>query len=1026
MPDTRTSLVGRDRHLRELALLIDGIAAAAGYAVVLNGTAGAGKTRLAEEAAAMASASGLRVSWATCWRNAAAPLSVWHDLIGGGGEPADAAVTGADLEGTRALWVRTVVERGVDSLAAVPTLLVVDDAQWADPLSMHALGALSARLRGRRVGLLCTVRDHEAERDPLIDALTHGCRQVAVPPLTASELASLASDLTGKPMTAAALARLHERSGGNVLFARALLTGAGDVGGISPTATAVFAEQVAALSDPCQRMLHAAGVIGRRFRVDVLAEVLASDPADLFGLIDEAEQAGLVRAGTVGEFEFSHPLIAEAAYHSGGLPRRVRMHRDVAETLERLRRRGLRIAAVEIAHHYSRAAAAGAAVKAAEFATLAGEEDMTQLAYEDAARDFALALQALELCPRDERRRSELLLDLADAHAAAGDRDAARVAYEDAAGIARQHGWSDLLATAALGVGSGPGGFEIPPFDDRQIALLQEASNDAHDTLRARVLARLSVALALDATAVDRRAALSQEAISIAREHGDAAALGEALASWCDVIPGPEAVEERLGASSEILRCATASKSPSLELLGRRLRVVALLESGRLDEFDIEVAAFAATAGRLAQPVYSWYVPLWRATRAVLDGRFDLAARLRAEAEAIGAAARSDNAMMLTNSQHAMLHCELRASGADAITFFERMHDELPEYDIMVRPALAYALASSGDLPAAREIVITIDSSAYTVDAFGSEFLTTALMLAHASWLADIDLHAATLYEAMAPHRHRVAIDGIGGYVAGGVERTLGILATQLGNIEQARDHFGAAVDQHGRMRAPLLVAVTLRDAGACLDDDDLRARGADAFAALGLAPASGARSNRPPLASGATFRRDGDGWMVGWNGSAGHLRHTKGMADVAALLARPNTDIHVLDLVDIGPTVDSGAASDALDATARRRYKARLEDIEAELADADALADQARSERLHAERDALVAELTAAYGLGGRARKSGASSERARSAVTQRIRDAIARVANVDPVLGRHLDRAIQTGTFCAYRPDDHVNWQL
>ena len=94
--------------------------------------------------------------------------------------------------------------------------------------------------------------------------------------------------------------------------------------------------------------------------------------------------------------------------------------------------------------------------------------------------------------------------------------------------------------------------------------------------------------------------------------------------------------------------------------------------------------------------------------------------------------------------------------------------------------------------------------------------------------------------------------------------------------------------------------------------------------------------------------------------------------------------------------------------------------------ADADACADLSRSERLHIERDALVAALSAAYGLGGRARRSGASSERARSAVTQRIRDAVHRITQIDTALGRHLDRSIRTGTYCAYRPDELPTWQL
>jgi hypothetical protein len=155
-------------------------------------------------------------------------------------------------------------------------------------------------------------------------------------------------------------------------------------------------------------------------------------------------------------------------------------------------------------------------------------------------------------------------------------------------------------------------------------------------------------------------------------------------------------------------------------------------------------------------------------------------------------------------------------------------------------------------------------------------------------------------------------------------------------------------------------------------------------------------------------------------------MRDTKGMRDLARLLARPDADIHVLDLVAEGPTVRSDAPGDPIDGTARDQYRARLAEIERELADADDRADVARSEQLHAERDALISELSGAYGIGGRARRRSDSAERARSAVTQRIRDAIGRIEAADPALGNHLRRAVRTGTFCAYSPEHPTAWEL
>jgi hypothetical protein len=409
-----------------------------------------------------------------------------------------------------------------------------------------------------------------------------------------------------------------------------------------------------------------------------------------------------------------------------------------------------------------------------------------------------------------------------------------------------------------------------------------------------------------------------------------------------------------------------------------------------------------------------------------MDGRLERAERLRQSAASIGAAANSDNALLLVASQRAMLQCELRAS-AGQVAFFHEVLDRFPDYAVMARPAIAYAHATAGDVQRARDVAATFDPTAYTVDALGSEFLTTVMMAVHVIWLADTRQHTASLYDMLLPHRSLFAVDGIAGYLVGSVERSLGVLAALAGDTDLARGHFTAALHAHRRVRSPLLVAGTLRDAGACLDDRDMTTEAAAAFAALG---AAGALRPSEPVGidepAGPAFRRDGDGWQLEWGGHGAHLRHTKGMADLAHLLASPHSEIHVLDLVDPGPNLIEGSTGDDLDATARRQYRVRLEELERELADADRAGDVARSELIHREREALVTELSTAYGLGGRARRRGDSSERARSAVTQRIRDAIARIEGVEPDLARHLRRSIRTGTFCAYEPETPLEWRL
>jgi hypothetical protein len=255
------------------------------------------------------------------------------------------------------------------------------------------------------------------------------------------------------------------------------------------------------------------------------------------------------------------------------------------------------------------------------------------------------------------------------------------------------------------------------------------------------------------------------------------------------------------------------------------------------------------------------------------------------------------------------------------------------------------------------------------------------------------------------------------------------MLAAVGGDRARASEHFESAVREHRRIGARLLVAGTLRDAAQALGDPAMLADANAHYSALGLDTIDTAESPRPSLTpppARNVFRPDGDVWLVGFNGTSTRVRDSKGVRDLAYLLMRPMEEVHVLDMVATGPTLRSEATGPAVDGVARATYRARLLEIEDELAEADENADVGRSDQLHMEREALITELSSAYGLGGRARPRSDSAERARSAVTQRIRDALARIEALDPELGTHLRRSIRTGTFCSYQPEHPVIWEL
>ena len=208
-------------------------------------------------------------------------------------------------------------------------------------------------------------------------------------------------------------------------------------------------------------------------------------------------------------------------------------------------------------------------------------------------------------------------------------------------------------------------------------------------------------------------------------------------------------------------------------------------------------------------------------------------------------------------------------------------------------------------------------------------------------------------------------------------------------------------------------------------------AREADAaFLLEGLALAglpTGQRTAPPPVArpadTAARFARSGALWEADFAGKRAVLPDSKGCADLAVLLGSPRERVHCMELAGRLVEGDSGAA---MDAKARAACQRRIQDLQAEIAEAERHNDFARTERLGEELDAVIEQLSAAVGLGGRGRKLGDPAEKARTAVTWRIRSAIRKIAEAHPPLGRHLEASIRTGAFCAYQPETAVRWTV
>jgi hypothetical protein len=163
---------------------------------------------------------------------------------------------------------------------------------------------------------------------------------------------------------------------------------------------------------------------------------------------------------------------------------------------------------------------------------------------------------------------------------------------------------------------------------------------------------------------------------------------------------------------------------------------------------------------------------------------------------------------------------------------------------------------------------------------------------------------------------------------------------------------------------------------------------------------------------------REGEYWTIRLAGELCRVQDGRGIQMLAQLASTPGREIHVLELSGLTSGVDVAAGGAMLDPRARAAYRQRLSELRSEMDEASSFNDLARRERLQQEMDALTRELTRAFGLGGRARRSGSLVERARVNVRRRLTLALRRIRAASPSVGDAIAGSLRTGVHCVYRP--------
>jgi AAA ATPase domain len=1103
------AFVGRERETHELRAGLDDALAGRGRLFLVAGEPGIGKSRLADELAVEARARGAEVLWGRCWEAGGAPAYwPWVHSLRARLRERDPEVLRGELAAGAADLAQMLPElrevftdlpepplagsesarfRLFDSTATFlrnaarrkPLVLVLDDLHAADTPSLLLLRFLAGELEESRLLVIAAYRDTEiGPGHPVAETAAELARERSTSVLRLGGVSRPAVSryiqmTTGITAPDDLVAAIHEESEGNPLFFGELVRLLATEGrlevqmveaarrfAIPQRMRDVIGRRLRHLPEPCGPALTLASVLGREFTLEALARVSELSEEELLALLDEAMEARVVTEvpGSVGRLRFSHVLIRDVLYDELTAARRIELHRRVGGMLEALHGSDPEPHLAELAYHFLEAAPGGNAQKAVDYARRAADRTVRLLAFEEGARLYAMALQALELVkPVDERRRCELTLRLGDAQARAGDIPTAQETFVRAAGLAEESGLSEHLARAALGYG-GRFVWEAARGDTRLVPLLERALEklgDVDSPLRARLLARLAGGPLRDEPERDRRDTLSREAVAVARRIGDAATLAYTLDGRYAAAWWPDNLEQRLGVATELAQVAHEAGEKERELQGRHYRCLALLELGDMEHVYEELRGQARLAEELRQPAQHWYVASVGGTLATFEGRFSEAEELIPQALSLGRRAQGSMAPAYYTIQLYLLR---RGQGRleEVEGTVRAAVSEFPTYPVL-RCMLAHLYGEIGEAASARrelDALFAGDSPEFPPN---DEWIFGMSLLADVAALFGDLSRAATLYGLLLPYAERNAVSTPDGCL-GSVSRPLGVLTGALSRWDDAVRHFDRALAENTRARARPWVAQTQLDYARVLrardgpgDREQARALLEEARAIarqLGMAALERkAEDVGAPAAAECSFRREGEYWSIAYDGDRCRLKDTKGLRYLALLLANPGRERHALELLagaeGAAPATaprarelaeaglgapGPGDAGELLDAQAKTAYKRRLDELEDELAEAEAWSDPERAARAREEREIIAAELARALGLGGRARRAASPAERARQSVTKAIKVAVERIAESAPSLRRHLEATLHTGLLCRNEPDPRapLTWRF
>ena len=796
--------VGRAREFRQLMSKLSAARQGAGQVVVLNGPAGIGKTRLAEEFAGRVRRRGVPVAIGRCWRDGEAPpLWPWQDVLKELGAPDRLLADGtSETGGERFARFAAVLDFLGRASRSAPAVVVVDDIHIAGPATLLLTRFLIRERRRLNLLLLLTRRDDvnvgslegddvwtDVSRDGFTMTLG-GLSEHAV----GAYLAGCGVPEVGRQLVHGILAITR----GNPLHLRSVV-GQGRIDGDAGESglEEAIGRIVGQLTETDGRLVGLAALLGMAVSPHEVARLAEVPPSVAAAAVTHAVALGVMQELPNERLGFVHERVRDRALSRLTPGERLDAYARAARLMtgsdaDRALRRA----------YYAFAAASRSTDDAAFAVATAREAAAAQQAADGFERAATILAQATALHDAAALGgpAARLLVELAEAVLACGRLADARPLFHRAASVAEAERDRVALARAALGLGGVWVREHRLAVDSERVTALQARARDALPPEATVLRARLAVRLAAEAAYRGGPVPPVLEGVDAIRRTGDARALAEALSLYHHVLLTPENTWRRLEIANELMAAAARARDGLLSLVGLCWRTADLFLMG--DHAAVAALAelrFRADAMNCRSVLF--IVRAMEVMLAIRSGQLEEAESAAAVCFKLGMEVGDADALAYHGAHVAAIRgfqgreAELAETAASLAT-----SPSVIERERIFSYAAALYAARAGRLEPARALLESLRGDGVSSIRQTSAWLLTMRIVADLAAVLDDSGIAQSTYEVMRPYADLPLMGSLGVVCFGSAHRVLGMAALTTAKLDLAVEHFAAAVTANERL----------------------------------------------------------------------------------------------------------------------------------------------------------------------------------------------------------------------------------